>query len=339
MNISKNDLEKIFKVSGKHYKEEDICVFPLVLVDNNLQKNFDRITIHGLYNLSGLLVGKKGNITGKLAERASLETRNAKGEAYAEEKPVIFHAWYEDMAKSNFMDVTLYQLKAKAYLVKTPENADVVKALEVVGEIGASLLFSAKSYCSICGKQRHIGKPCEHIEGNTYDGSLSFNNIENIDDVYGFEFNLDNVFDNAVAKLFEKNKNFAYAVARFVDMKDWEGRINDELNQNPNVPDDFDATPSAVSAMADMAKKKFDEAEPYELYLLCAENAVREYFEKGLSRWEEQIKTALKNRFPNIEVASELVAMLANKAKEKFDETESENAVDETIAEFFREVE
>ena len=85
-------------------------------------------------------------------------------------------------------------------------------------------------------------------------------------------------YEKKAKELFESDKSFAYAVARYCTQKDWEYRVKDALGDCTDLS--VEITPEIISAIAIKAKEKFDIAEPSEPYWSAIDEAIDAYFKE-----------------------------------------------------------
>lgn len=101
----------------------------------------------------------------------------------------IFHTFIdEDASKLTSCGEKYTALKAKAYMVKTDSNADLIA--EIDGGIKKEVSIGCAAgtmLCSICGKnmKEHA---CTHIKGKKYKGKLCYGILSDISDAYEWSF-------------------------------------------------------------------------------------------------------------------------------------------------------
>ena len=79
-------------------------------------------------------------------------------------------------------------LKARAYMVRTDSNADLIKEIEGGIKKEVSIGCAAdKILCSICGKNMKAHE-CSHIKGKVYKGKLCYGILSDISDAYEWSF-------------------------------------------------------------------------------------------------------------------------------------------------------
>ena len=79
-------------------------------------------------------------------------------------------------------------LKARAYMIRTDSNADLIKEIEGGIKKEVSIGCAAdKILCSICGKNMKAHE-CSHIKGKVYKGKLCYGILSDISDAYEWSF-------------------------------------------------------------------------------------------------------------------------------------------------------
>ena len=114
--LSKEDLEQISAFARKEMKEDEIYTFSLILCDNEIDRDKEKFTVESLEKLAKLFIGK----TGIFDHNMSGKNQNAR----------IYSAWVESDPTGKTADGEVYTcVKAKAYMVRTETNKDLIIAL------------------------------------------------------------------------------------------------------------------------------------------------------------------------------------------------------------------
>lgn len=171
----KEELELINTFSRKELNENDVYIFSLTLCDNEVDRDFEKFSEDSLKKLCELFKGKTG-ITDHSMRSKDQAAR-------------VFHTFiYEDKSQKNSLGEPYIALKAKAYMLKTESNADLIREIDggIKKEVSVSC-STEKCICSICGKdmRRH---ECKHIKGKTYSSKLCFGILQNPSDAYEWSF-------------------------------------------------------------------------------------------------------------------------------------------------------
>lgn len=148
-------LEQLNRFARRPLKAEEVYVFPLVLCDNAIDRDMERFPAASLCKLAGLFEGKTGIFD------HDPQGRNQTARVF--DTQVV-----EDLDRQEVEGEPYTQLKAWAYMVRTPENEGLI--LEIDGGIKkeVSVGCSVKRICcSICGQDLRAGR-CEHQLGRVY---------------------------------------------------------------------------------------------------------------------------------------------------------------------------
>lgn len=168
-------LEKVNKFSRAKLTADEIYTFPVILCDNETDRDFERFSIDALRKLSKLFIGKTG-----------IFDHNPKGE---NQTARIF-----DTEVKIFTDQTTSYgepyacLTAKAYMIRTAKSADLIAEIDGGIKKEVSVSCSVKSHiCSICGADMKKS-PCTHIKGAEYGGKLCCYILDEPFDAYEWSF-------------------------------------------------------------------------------------------------------------------------------------------------------
>ena len=172
--ISDTELQEINKFTRQQLKADDIYTFKVTLCDNEIDRDIERFTTEALYRLKELFVGKTGifdhNPSGKNQTARIYETQIIK-----------------DNTKKTQTGEAYTYLAAKAYMVRTEKNRDLIKEIEagIKKEVSVSCSV-ADTRCSICGRQ--IKEGCSHIKGKKYNDKICHYILDNPTDAYEWSF-------------------------------------------------------------------------------------------------------------------------------------------------------
>lgn len=175
IQLSAEDLGLINRYSLKELTEEEVYCFPVILCDNETDRDCERFSIPAVKALSGLFVGK----TGIFDHNASGKNQTAR---------IYFAETVSDPTVKTRSGEIYTCLKAKAYMIRTDSNADVIKEIEGGIKKEVSVCCSVKQErCSICGADRKsVG--CSHVKGSYYNGKLCEGVLEEPTDAYEWSF-------------------------------------------------------------------------------------------------------------------------------------------------------
>lgn len=171
----KEELSLINGYSRKELTEDDVYIFTLTLCDNEIDRDFEKFSLSSLEKLKELFTGKTG-ITDHSMRSKDQSAR-------------IFRTWIEaDTTKKTDSGEAYTALKARAYMLKTEGNADLIKEIDGGIKKEVSVSCSAETCtCSICGKDLKK-RECKHIKGRKYSGRLCYGILENPTDAYEWSF-------------------------------------------------------------------------------------------------------------------------------------------------------
>lgn len=170
-----DDLEKINKFTRSEFDADSLYIFNVVLCNNDIDRDYEKFSIEALNELKDKFVGKTGIFDHSMKS--------------ADQKARIFDTYIEKCeGKKTADNEDFYQLKAKAYMVKSEENLPLITEIEAGIKKEVSISCSvAKSICSICSADKRTTR-CEHHSGREYDGRLAYSILSDVKDAYEFSF-------------------------------------------------------------------------------------------------------------------------------------------------------
>ena len=175
VKITEKELEEIGKFTRKDITEQELYTFPLILCDNEIDRDGEKFTAESLEKLAELFVGK----TGIFDHNASSKNQTAR----------IYSAQVrEDPSRVTADGETYTWVEAKAYMLRSEKNKDLISEIEAGIKKETSVGCSVKSIrCSVCGKDLR-GGACGHIKGKVYDGKICCNLLCEPEDAYEWSF-------------------------------------------------------------------------------------------------------------------------------------------------------
>lgn len=192
--LSEKELELIGSFARKKLTEDEIYTFPLILCDNEIDRDNEKFTVSALKTLAGLFVGKSGifdhNMSGKDQTARIYST-----------------CVMTDPAKKTADGEPYTYIQAKAYMVRTEKNKDLITEIDAGIKKETSVGCCVRDIsCSICGKNIKT-EGCEHQKGKYYDGKLCCYLLSEPADAYEWSFVAVPAQRNAgVIKSFEPTK-------------------------------------------------------------------------------------------------------------------------------------
>lgn len=174
ITTSNDDLNLINSYTRRNLTADEIYTFSVILCDNEIDRDYERFSIESLNKLCKLFKGKTG-----------IFDHNPKGQnqtARIYDTEVVT----DKQTKTSLNEDYTY-LKAKAYMIKSDRNADLI--LEIDGGIKKEVSVGcsvSKITCSICGSD--VKKGCRHQKGKTYNGVTCHHILNNPTDAYEWSF-------------------------------------------------------------------------------------------------------------------------------------------------------
>ena len=169
------ELALIQSFARSELSAEEVYTFPVILCDNEVDRDYERFDVETLEELAGLFVGKtgifdhewrSGNQVARIyrTELTRDETRRtAAGEGYV-------------------------GLKAWAYMLRTEANAELIASIEGGIRKEVSVAVSVReTLCGICGGPIG-GEGCAHVRGERYGGALCCATLHGAVDAYEWSF-------------------------------------------------------------------------------------------------------------------------------------------------------
>ncbi len=164
-------LEKINRFSRKKLTEEEIYCFPVILCDNEIDRDGERFSVAALNKLAKLFIGKTG-----------IFDHDPKG---SNQSARIFDTCVmEDPSRTTGAGEPYTALTAKAYMVRTSGNADLIAEIDggIKKEVSVSCGIRSRK-CSVCGSTK-----CRHVKGQSYGGVMCHTILDDPTDAYEWSF-------------------------------------------------------------------------------------------------------------------------------------------------------
>ena len=233
----------IAQYARKKLTNDDIYVFPVVLCDNEVDRDGERFTLGALKTLAELFPGKTGIFDHSARARDQVMR--------------CFSAnVVTDEVRETSQGEPYTTLRAWVYMLRLDKNANLIAEIDagIKKEVSLSCAV-ANVTCSICGKP-HGREGCEHRKGREYDQKKCVALLENPTDAYEFSFV---AVPAQPAAGVTKSKTPAADAA---EHNEEEGPILTEQEIRAKYPDAVKAIEAAARAAADEeARKSAVEAE------------------------------------------------------------------------------
>lgn len=186
-------MKKINAFTRRNLTKDEVYAFPVILCDNEIDRDGERFSIEALEELAKLFIGKTG-----------IFDHNPKGE---NQMSRIFDTRVitsPDKTTSAGEPYTF--IEAKAYVLRTEKNADLIAEIEggIKKEVSVSCSV-AEEICSVCLKNRRE-KMCAHVKGRSYGKKVCHVILNKPTDAYEWSFVAVPAQKNAgVTKSFDKS--------------------------------------------------------------------------------------------------------------------------------------
>ncbi len=169
------ELELIGKFARKKLEKDELYTFSLILCDNEIDRDNEKFTIQALNTLAKLFVGKTGIFD------HNMKSKDQSARIYAAEVVT-------DSTRKTADGEDYTYIKAKAYMVRTEKNKDLIAEIDagIKKETSVGCCVSDIS-CSICGRNIKT-EGCEHQKGKTYGGKLCCYLLSEPTDAYEWSF-------------------------------------------------------------------------------------------------------------------------------------------------------
>lgn len=137
-----SDYEKIRAFTRRAFSADELYAFEVTLCDNEIDRDFEKFSVNALSALQNLFVGKTG-----------IKDHSMKAE---DQTARVFDTRLEKIPGKKTADGEDYvALRAKAYMVRTPENESLIRDIDAGIKKEVSVSCSAKSrMCSVCGAEK-----------------------------------------------------------------------------------------------------------------------------------------------------------------------------------------
>ena len=175
VTVGQEDLEQINRLTRREFSQEELYCFRVVLCDNDVDRQMERFDEETLEQLARMFVGKTG-----ICDHQP-KTAN--------QLAIIYQAQVEYFpGKTNLLGEPYCAVVAKAYMVRTESNRDLILEIEAGIKKEVSVGCSIReSRCSICQSERTL-QDCGHRKGEWYEGRLCHIVLHGAEDAYEWSF-------------------------------------------------------------------------------------------------------------------------------------------------------
>lgn len=166
-------LKQINMHTRKELKMEDVYIFPMILCDNDVDRDLERFSVDSLTQLSPMFIGKTVLFD---------HDHKAKNQIAR-----IFKTQVETFPdKLNAINEPYYRLKAYAYIFNHPIYDSIIKSIDagILKEISVGVSMGLQK-CSVCGENYW---ECKHFRGEYYNGNIAHVILESPNEAYEASF-------------------------------------------------------------------------------------------------------------------------------------------------------
>lgn len=166
---------RINKFTRRELTADEVYVFPVVMCDNELDRDYERFSAEALYELAEKFIGK-----------TVICDHNRKNE---NQTARIFSTKVVRIPSVKTFDgEDLHQLTGMCYMLKNAENQGIIDNIDagIYREVSVGCSVSSQK-CSICGAE-YMGGECPHYRGNIYEGKRCYLTLANATDAYELSF-------------------------------------------------------------------------------------------------------------------------------------------------------
>lgn len=169
------EMGQINRFTKRELEPQEVYCFELVLCDNEIDRDGECFGADALDQMAELFLGK----TGIFDHNPSGKNQTAR----------IYRCWTEELPeRETKLGLPYKRLKAKAYLVRTKKNEDLI--LEIEGGIKKEVSVGCRmgqKVCSVCGTDWYHGS-CAHQKGMYYEGKPCCGVLKQPEDAYEWSF-------------------------------------------------------------------------------------------------------------------------------------------------------
>lgn len=168
-------MAKVNKFTRRELTADEVYIFPVVMCDNELDRDYERFSVDTLRELAEKFIGK--------TVICDHNRKNANQTARIFSTDVVHVP-----SVKTFDGEDLYQLTGIAYMLKNESTQPIIDNIEagIYKEVSVNCAVESQK-CSICG-QEYLGGECYHYRGNIYDGKRCFLTLSKATDAYELSF-------------------------------------------------------------------------------------------------------------------------------------------------------
>lgn len=173
--LTADDLRRIGAYMRKTPDADALYTFPVVLCDNEIDRDFERFDTSALARLAALFVGKTGLFD------HSMQSRDQTARIFKAE-------CVTDPSRRTQTGEAYAFVRAVAYMPRIEKNSALIEEIDsgIKKEVSIGCAVS-EIRCSVCGADVRKS-PCVHRKGKTYDGSVCHHVLSAPADAYEWSF-------------------------------------------------------------------------------------------------------------------------------------------------------
>lgn len=174
-SVSADDLARIGLYMRKAPDADALYTFPVVLCDNEIDRDLERFDTSSLETVASLFVGKTGLFD------HSMQSRDQTARIYKAE-------CVADPSRHTQTGETYVCVRAMAYMPRIEKNRALIEEIDsgIKKEVSIGCAV-AQTRCSICGADVYKS-PCFHRKGEIYDGNVCHHVLNEPTDAYEWSF-------------------------------------------------------------------------------------------------------------------------------------------------------
>lgn len=172
---SAEEMEQVNKFTRHKLTADEVYIFPVVMCDNELDRDYDRFTVDTLKQLANRFIGK--------TVICDHDRKNINQVARIFSTEVVHNPSVKTFDGQDF-----YQLTCKAYMLKNESTQPIINNIEagIYKEVSVNCAVASQK-CSICG-QEYYSSNCIHWRGQTYEGKKCILSLSEATDAYELSF-------------------------------------------------------------------------------------------------------------------------------------------------------
>lgn len=173
---SAEEMEQVNKFTRHKLTADEVYIFPVVMCDNELDRDYDHFTVDTLKQLANRFIGK--------TVICDHNRKNANQVARIFSTEVVHNP-----SVKTFDGKDLYQLTCKAYMLKNESTQPIINNIEagIYKEVSVNCFVESQK-CSICGNDYTDYPLCIHSRGGYYNGKRCTVELSNAIDAYELSF-------------------------------------------------------------------------------------------------------------------------------------------------------